>query len=202
MTSLKSDVLVSLKIKGFADPGVLAKQLRLSAPELSMMFEALEADGLIKPVLLGYKLRKGGLIAASDAWAAERSLVDRSEIASIAEAFHALDQDMRSVLSDWKMKKTPDGPARNTHRDAAYDGALLRQMDALCAQVEPLLARLGGRIPRCSNYAPRLSRAIARIKTGDSVYVAGTSIDSLSTIWLELRDDIEFFNTAATVPAL
>jgi uncharacterized protein YhaN len=199
MVSLQDQALVTLSIKGFADVHALASALAISPAEAVMIFETLQNDDLIKPVALGYKLRAAGKERALTAWQSERKDIAASTLEQIYEVFAQADAAMREYLSDWKMKKTEAGPARNIHDDGAYDAEILKEILELCDKISPALEQLARQVPRCRSYCERLAAASAKAGGGMARYVAGAEVDSLGSIWLELETDIGFLTAAQPV---
>jgi pyruvate,orthophosphate dikinase len=44
--------------------------------------------------------------------------------------------------------------------------------------------------PRFGIYRPRLSRALERVRAGDTSFMARPVIDSYHTVWFELHEDL------------
>jgi len=190
MSTLGDDILIWIKLKGFASIEALADQLLVSDLEVAHIFETLILDGQAKAVPLGIKLRAKGSEAAEAAWAKERAFADAEVLDSVARRFTALDEQISEKLSDWKMKKTPTGPVRNTHSDAGYDEALLTDILSLSADARTVLVDLSLEVPRCKTYVDRLLYAEDQVGNGHIRFVASSMVDSVETIWWEIRQDI------------
>jgi len=183
MSALHDEILIWVKLKGFATGDALARQLCLPPEAVDMVFSALVANDHAKQVPLGIKLRPNGSMAAWDAWATERAQSNQKVLARVIKDFAALDKVMHPILSDWKMKKTPEGPVRNLHEDRASDDALVERAMALSAEARLTIDSLAEQVPRCRAYAHRLTHAEQKIACGNLRYVSSSMLDSIETVW-------------------
>ncbi|MEM9879686.1 MAG: hypothetical protein AAF862_10475 [Pseudomonadota bacterium] len=190
MSALHDEILIWVKLKGFATAEALANQLCLPKDRVDMVLAALVESGQAKQVPLGIKLRPNGSEAALHAWDAERARTNQVIMAGVVKDFAALDRVMQPLLSDWKMKKTPDGPVRNLHQDHAYDDALVERALALSADARRMVESLATQVPRCAAYARRLTRAEQKVACGNLRYISSSLLDSIETVWWELRQDM------------
>lgn len=190
MSDLRSDILMATWLKGFAEESVVAAALGANVAEVTMMYEALLAEGLVVQRPAGLKLTKAGAIAAQAAWANERGKADAAALAALQADFKRLDTLYRPILSDWRMVKTDQGPVRNTHHDSVYDEALIDETFAACTPLAPLLRALAALVPRCAMYRRRLDDALSALEQGDTRFMSDTDVDSVHILWSELAADL------------
>lgn len=190
MIDVRSAILISTKLKGFSEPKDVAGNLGVSDAEVGMLYDMLMRDGLVHARPAGLKLTVAGQNAAAQAFASERKGLDRWIFTALCKDFRELYMNYKDIVSDWRMVKTQQGPARNTHRDIAYDDALMDEVFAACSALAPLLDDLGAMIPRCQMYRRRLDAALTALEAGDTRFMADTDVDSIDAIWSELSVDL------------
>ena len=54
----------------------------------------------------------------------------------------------------------------------------------------PIIATVTTLLPRLSAYAKKLDSALAKVKTGDTIWLARPIIDSYHTVWFELHEEL------------
>jgi hypothetical protein len=166
-------LLIHLKLKGFVR-GATAD------------FVALIADGLAEEGKLGVKLTEAGKAAAADAWAGERAQANASAMEAVYHAFDPVNAGFKALVGRWQLR---DGGV-NDHSDAAYDAAVLADLDGVHADILPLIADAAGEVPRLANYADRLTAAKALVSDGQTRWFAAPIIDSYHTLWFELHEEL------------
>ncbi|MEO0412422.1 MAG: hypothetical protein AAF221_11365 [Pseudomonadota bacterium] len=190
MSDLRRTILITTQLKGFAEEPVVATMLGIRLAEVSMMYEVLTGEGFAVQRPAGIKLTKTGIAAAKSAWAAERDIADKEALAALHADFKRLDKIYKPILSDWRMVKTDQGPARNDHHDSVYDEALIDETFAACTPLAPLLRALTALVPRCRTYRNRLDSALNALEQGDTRFMSDTDVDSVHIIWSELAADL------------
>jgi pyruvate,orthophosphate dikinase len=179
-----------LGTKGFATTASLAEAL-LSTPEaVQPLLDQLVVDGLGASVAGAYRLTEAGSERAASFVAADREAWGVAAATAALDAFLALDQRMKTVVTDWQLRPGDGEPQVNDHSDAAYDGEVLDRLAALHADAETWLAPLEPATPRLAGYRERLARAVERATGGDGKYVASPRVDSYHGIWFELHEDL------------
>lgn len=197
MTISPSDILICLKISGFASIDALAEQFAVSPVEVGMVVDTMRTEGQVKMMPAGLKLRERGLADAQHVWEGERARSDAAALDGIGRRFAALDESFTKVISDWRMRKTPSGPVRNDHDDTLYDAALIGQVQQMHLDVLPVAIALGQEVERCATYSLRLEHALSKLEAGDTRFMSDSVVESYTSIWLELREDIRFLAGAA-----
>ncbi len=145
--------------------------------------------------LLGWALRRGELVAITDAGRAAHAERARLAPGSAAEAavrevhqrFGALNAQMLRLCTDWQQRR---GGVANDHSDPDYDTRILDRLAATldCARTE--LDRLSAADPRFAGYARRLDEALRRADRGDRAWVASVACDSVHTVWMLLHEEL------------
>ena len=177
--------LHALRLKGCAEAGTIAAWSgSLSPDDVVGELEAAAGAGLVlrrDGRVAGWSLTPEGrsrhaqlMCEESDAAACD------SEIEAAYEAFLGLNEDLKSVCTDWQL----DG--RGTENEAKVIGRL----HDLDGAVQPICARLAGALDRMANYGPRLANAVARVEAGDHDWFTRPLIDSYHSVWFELHEDL------------
>ncbi|MEM7569740.1 MAG: hypothetical protein AAF337_08090 [Pseudomonadota bacterium] len=190
MTDLRRAVLIATKLKGFVQAADLAGIFALTPSAIEMVLEALESEGMVVSRLAGQKLSAAGAGQAAAIWAEDARFIGIRDLFRIAEDVEQLAPIFKPILSDWRMIKTKDGPTRNTHRDIAYDDALIDELFSACDQLKPILLDLGKVLPRCGFYKGRLENALKALEEADTRFVADDDVDSVAVIWFEVVGDV------------
>ncbi len=116
----------------------------------------------------------------------ERSGVDQKVLAKSYDDFRAVNNAFKALVSDWQIK---DGQP-NSHDDPEYDAAVLNRLDNVHQQVLPIIAAVTTLLPRLSAYAKKLNSALAKVKAGETTWLARPIIDSYHTVWFELHEEL------------
>ena len=118
--------------------------------------------------------------------AEERSGVDQNVLAKSYDDFRVVNNEFKALVSDWQIR---DGQP-NSHDDPEYDAAVLNRLDNVHQQVLPVIATVTTLLPRLSAYATKLNSASAKVKAGDTTWLARPIIDSYHTVWFELHEEL------------
>lgn len=178
-----ADLLIALKLRGFARPDALAAMLgRDVAGELA----ALVAAGLAAEARMGARLTPAGQAEAEAAWQRERAAVDPAAADSLYERFHAVNGPFKALIADWQIRNGEP----NDHADATYDAAIVARLATLDADLAPILAQAARLAPRLAAYPPRFAHALARVQAGEHRFMAAPLLDSYHTIWFELHEEL------------
>ena len=183
-------VLHALRLKGFADTGIVANVAGLAEDEAlrhlekaSAAGQATRRDGRIS----GWALTPDGrhrhaeLIATELAGTGARAAVEDGY-----RRFLDVNTELLTVCTDWQLRDS----ALNDHTDAAYDEAVIGRLRGVDAKVQPVCGDLGGVLERFGDYSTRFSTALERVEAGERDWFAKPMIDSYHTIWFELHEDL------------
>jgi hypothetical protein len=178
-------VLRAVRLKGRVSEADLVATLDEEPADIAATLAQLTAAGLL---VEGRALRISpeGRERLNTLLAEERSGVDQNVLAKSYDDFRAVNNEFKRLLSDWQIK---DGQP-NSHDDPEYDAAVLNHLDNVHQQVLPVIATVTTLLPRLSRYAEKLDSAFAKIKAGETVWLARPIIDSYHTVWFELHEEL------------
>jgi hypothetical protein len=178
-------VLQAVRLKGRVSEADLLATLDEDPADVAATLAQLTAAGLL---VEGKTLRISpeGRERLNTTLAQERSGIDRNVLAKSYDDFRAVNHEFKALVSDWQIK---DGQP-NSHDDPEYDAAVLNRLDNVHQQVLPIIAAVTTLLPRLSPYAKKLDSALAKIKAGDTTWLARPIIDSYHTVWFELHEEL------------
>jgi pyruvate,orthophosphate dikinase len=181
--------LRAIGIKGFAQPQGVSDVVLAKAEDVQPILDALIADGLVAPSAGALRLTESGSTRAAELLAEEQAAWSLDAAAAALDAFIALDQRMKDIVTAWQMRDAETGVV-NDHTDAHYDRAVLERLTALHQAAVAWLTPLETGCPRLGGYRIRLSRAAETAQAGDGRYLASPRVDSYHGIWFELHEDL------------
>jgi hypothetical protein len=183
-------VLHGLRLKGFAEPDVVAAAVGLDEATVESHLAGLADDELAARrtgSISGWTLTRAGRQVQQEL--AAKDLADSGTTAAVRghyERFLEHNGELLAVCTDWQVR----GDVINDHTDAGYDQAVLDRLDGVHEAVVPVVADLGDTLVRYRPFAPRLGGAIDRVRSGEHDYVTKPVIDSYHTVWFELHEDL------------
>jgi len=180
----------ALAIRGHVMPEQLAPMLDLGPAEAAERLERAVADGLARTNAGMSSLTDAGKALATQLLAADRATWAPQAAQAALDRFIDLDGRMKTIVTAWQMREVDGQPVLNDHADAAYDAAVLADLDALHADASAWLVPLAGDLPRLADYARRLDAAAAAVAAGDPRFIASPRVDSYHGIWFELHEDL------------
>ena len=181
--------LRAIGIKGFAQPQGVADVVLARPEDVRPVLDALVADGLVAPSAGALRLTESGSSRAAELLAEEQAAWGLGNAEAALDAFLALDQRTKDIVTAWQMRDAAAGVV-NDHTDADYDRAVLDRLAALHADAVAWLAPLEIGCPRLAGYRVRLGRTAEAAQAGDGRYVASPGVDSYHGIWFELHEDL------------
>ncbi len=176
-----------LAIKGYCDAAGMAHALGCSVEEAAALLDWLVADGLAERAAGSFRLTADGKAVGAERIADDRTAWGAEAAGAALEAFVALDQRMKQIVTSWQMKSEGE---LNDHADAAYDAAVLAGLAELHVDVDAWLGPLVAGLPRLARYGERLAAAAAAAAAGDGKFIASPRVDSYHGIWFELHEDL------------
>jgi pyruvate, orthophosphate dikinase len=181
------DALRVLLIKGYAQPDQLAHALGVPPADGQLLLDGLVADGMAEGGAGSFRLTASGRDRASALIDADRLAWGADGATAALDAFLALDQRMKAVVTDWQTR----GPETlNDHSDAGYDASVLGRLADLHRDVETWLEPLAAALPRLARYGERLGGAAHAAAAGNGKFVASPRVDSYHGAWFELHEDL------------
>lgn len=178
-------VLQAVRLKGRVSEADLSATLGEDPADVTATLAQLTAAGLL---VEGKTLRISpeGRERLNALLAQERSGIDQNALAKSYDDFRAVNTEFKVLVSDWQLK---DGQP-NAHDDPDYDAAVLGRLDGVHQHVQPIVAVVTTLLPRLSSYAKKLDSALAKVKAGDTIWLARPIIDSYHTVWFELHEEL------------
>jgi hypothetical protein len=183
-------VLHALRLKGFADTGVVASLSRMAPDEATRHLEKAAAAGHVTRRdgrISGWALTPDGRSRHHELIAAELDGTGaRAAIEDGYRRFLEVNNELLTVCTDWQLREN----VLNDHRDAAYDEGVIARLRSIDTRVQPVCRDLGGALERFDDYGPRFTTAIERVEAGERDWFAKPMIDSYHTVWFELHEDL------------
>jgi pyruvate,orthophosphate dikinase len=183
-------VIRTLFIKGFGTVPLLAPALLTTEDQLPPVLTAVQAEGLIEPKGVMYRLTDAGKSHGEALLAADRTTWGAAAATAALDGFLALDHRMKEVVTSWQMRIVADAQVINDHTDTAYDAGVLAAFAALHTDAAAWLAPCVIGLPRLGDYAARLEIAAGKVAGGDHTFIASPRVDSYHSIWFELHEDL------------
>lgn len=186
-------VLHGLRLKGFAEAGVIANHLGLSTDEVTEQLESAAGGGFARyrdGRRSGWSLTPDGRAENERLLAAELDAASaREAVREAYERFLGLNGQMLAVCTRWQVKDQK-AQLMNDHRDPAYDRVVIDQLADIDSRVQPICAELGKRFERFGHYGPRFGFALEKLRGGDNDWFTKPVIESYHTVWFELHEDL------------
>jgi hypothetical protein len=178
-------VLQAVRLKGRVSEADLAATVDENPADVAATLAQLTAAGLL---VQGKTLRISpeGRERLNSLLAEERSGVDQNVLAKSYDDFRAVNNAFKALVSDWQIK---DGQP-NSHDDPEYDAAVLNRLDNVHQQVLPVITTVTTLLPRLGSYTKKLNSALAKVKAGETTWLARPIIDSYHTVWFELHEEL------------
>ena len=195
-TALNRDAVVHVMlIKGFITPSDLAPILFTSPEAVSTELDSLVVEGLAELVggsaLAGmFQLSADGKAMGAESIAADGEAWGADNATKALDDLLPFDHRMKAIMTDWQMREVDGQQVLNDHTDEAHDAKVLVEFDSLHADSTAWLRGLSDGLARLESYVDRLDRAAAKVKGGDTNYLASPRIDSFHNVWFELHEDL------------
>ena len=187
-------VLHGLRLKGFAEAGVVAEVVAVPDTEAKAILDSLVADGLASyrdGRLSGFTLTPLGRDEHLRRLAEELAAHDvREAIHAAYRGFLQHNADLLSVCTRWQLRDVDGQSLINDHQDRAYDEEVVAELTGIHDRIVPVCADLAGALDRYSLYGPRLGGALERLQAGDVDWFTKPMIPSYHTVWFELHEDL------------
>lgn len=187
-------ILHTLRLKGFVDAEVVANVARLAESSASEILVLLAAQGFVAyrdGRIRGWSLTAAGRSEGERQLAAE---LDRAGCRPVVRAaygqFVALNQKLLVACTRWQLRSIDDLTLVNDHTDAAYDAAVIGELDAIDDAVQPICQQLASVMDRFNHYNGRFVAARVRVHAGDHDWFAMPVIDSYHSVWFELHENL------------
>jgi hypothetical protein len=193
-SELTVTVLHGLRLKGFAEAGVVAELLGAPESSVAERLEAAAAEGHAlhrNGRLSGWTLTPAGRAENERLLAAELDQLGLRDLVDDAyRRFLALNGEMLAACTRWQVKEVDGEQIINDHSDPAYDAEVIEGLGRLDDRVQPICAELGEHLERFTRYAPRFTSALEKVRGGEREWFTKPIIESYHTVWFELHEDL------------
>jgi hypothetical protein len=178
-------VLQVIRLKGRIAPDEVADTAREDPSAVTGAITSAIAAGL---VLEGKTIRltPEGRARLAELLAAERNGANRAAITTAYERFRNVNADFKMLVSDWQLRNGEPNP----HDDSGYDAAVLGRLADVHTRALPIIADVAREIPRLAIYSVKLSDALAKVESGETMWLTRPLIDSYHTVWFELHEEL------------
>jgi pyruvate, orthophosphate dikinase len=180
------ELILLIALKGFCTRNAALEICGLDSAALAARLLALEPDiDAASPRFL--KVTDKGKERAAAITAAHRNALTHETAKATLTSFHLLNDQFKTLVTDWQMRPSDGEPVFNDHSDAAYDTAILQQADVLHDRTRLWIdsVKPAGPLPF---FQARFDHAILRLRAGETAYLASPKIDSYHNVWFELHE--------------
>lgn len=189
-------VLHSVRIQGMADDDAVALRFGLDEADTREILLDDEAYGWVRQAAFGgtagWSMTDRG--RAEDDRRLAEELADAGARSVVEQAhgdFGPLNARLLQACTDWQLRpEDGDRLAPNTHTDKEWDASVLAELEALDAELAPLVTELSSALARFEGYDARFAVALGKARVGLGEWVAGTGMGSCHTVWMELHEDL------------
>jgi len=109
---------------------------------------------------------------------------------SAYDDFEKVNEQLKSLVTDWQTLTVAGQKVPNDHSDKAYDDRIVDLLGDLHERAEPILDRFAAGLPRLAVYKTLLTEALEKAEDGDIVWVSDARCMSYHTVWFELHEDL------------
>jgi pyruvate,orthophosphate dikinase len=184
-------VLHGLAIKKLASAEDVAAAVALDPEVVRTVLEANNASGRVTEIDGRYALLPATRIMLKGEYSRHYASLRRSEdFVTAYDQFERINEDLKTLITQWQVREVAGAQLPNDHSDAAYDERIVDRLGALHERFEPILGRMARDLPRLASYLPRLNHALERVELGEGAWVSDVKIDSYHTVWFELHEDL------------
>ncbi|MDT0442533.1 hypothetical protein [Streptomyces johnsoniae] len=182
------DVLHALVVKGMAQSAPLAEITGRGTDEVLRELEALRTEGLATHMERRglWRVTPKGRARHGELMDEDVPAHDRDLLRPGYEHFVPLNGRFKDTCTRWQVR---DG-VPNDHTDAAYDEALLKELEAQHEEAVAIIDRLAEVRSRFQRYGDALADALARLRNGEQKAFTGVMCDSYHDVWMELHRDL------------
>jgi hypothetical protein len=187
-------VMHGLRLKGFAEPPVVAEAVGVPEEQTRSLLDALVDAGAAAyrdGRLSGYLLTPVGRAEHARLLSQELDVHGVREAVRAAYArFLGLNTGLLEVCTAWQLREVDGEPTVNDHSDPAYDDEVIERLHELHGRVHPICDELAMSLARYGVYGPRLASAVDKVRSGDIEWFTKPVIASYHTVWFELHEDL------------
>ena len=124
-------------------------------------------------------------------WYEETAARIKDDIEPQMEAFHAVNDTFKGIVTDWQMRDVDGVQMINDHSDPDYDATVMKRIETdVHTAITPIIAEVAKSEERLLRYQTRLETALRKIGEGDTEMIAHPMKDSYHTVWFELHEEL------------
>ncbi|NKY49163.1 hypothetical protein [Nocardia vermiculata] len=185
--SYELQILQATRFKVRPTEADLTTAAGLAEADLLAVVEPLLAAGMLRRMGPRIAITAEGRARLETLLVTERVGVDQALLGPRYLRFRAVNADIKQLITDWQLI---GGTRPNDHTDAEYDERIVARLGELHEGFAPLLAEIIELVPRFAQYPHRFAAALARVRSGDTAWLARPLVDSYHTIWFELHEEL------------
>ena len=186
--------LHGLRLKGIAEPDLVAATVGASVEPIRAELDALAGAGLVTyryGRMSGYLLTPEGRTAGAQLLADElASTATKPAIEAAYAQFLGINGELLEVCTAWQLRSVGGSTEVNDHGDASYDAGVTARLERLHAAAGPVLERLADALARFDGHRRRLDTAVERVLAGEHDYFTKPMFPSYHSCWFELHEDL------------
>ncbi len=184
-------VMHGIAIKKHAAPAAIAALAGVSVETAGATLAAAEASGRVVAADGKYLLSPAGqMILLGEYSRFYDELRQDQDFVAAYERFEIINNDLKSLITDWQTMDIGGQKVPNDHSNADYDDRIIGRLGDLHERFEPVLGVMVAREPRLQWYAERLTEALEKAEDGDVAWVSDATIESYHTVWFEMHEDL------------
>jgi len=115
---------------------------------------------------------------------------EKEDFLRAIDEFEKLNNELKSLITSWQIKKIGGEEVPNDHSDREYDSKIIARLGDLHEKFENIIDKLSSDIGRLNIYKKKLLKALEKAEDGDIQWVSDAKIESYHTIWFELHEDL------------
>lgn len=184
-------VMHGIAIKKHAAPAAIAALAGVSVETASATLAAAEASGRVVSADGKYLLSPAGQMILLGEYSRFYDELRRDgSFVDAYERFEIINNDLKSLITDWQTLDIGGQKVSNDHSNADYDDRIIGRLGDLHERFEPVLGAMVAREPRLQWYADKLTEALEKAEDGDVAWVSDATIESYHTVWFEMHEDL------------
>jgi hypothetical protein len=183
-----------LRLKGLAEPSGVTEVTAIPEADVKSILDQLVVEDLASyrdGRLSGFALTPTGRGLHATLLTTELDGFEaRVEVQSAYDRFLGLNIDLLTICTDWQLRPVEGQSTVNDHLDAAYDRAVIDQLEDLHGRALPICDDLTAALGRFARYGQRLAHAVERVRAGDKDWFTRPTVASYHSVWFELHEDL------------
>lgn len=184
-------ILHGLAIKKHATADEVAAAVDVDPEEAREVLAVNAKAGRVAEISGKYTLLPATRIILKGDYSRHYGILRRSTVfAGAYDRFERINEDLKTLITQWQVREVAGAAIANDHSDEAYDARIVDRLGALHERFEPTMQAMVSELPRLGVYPPKFDHALERAELGDTAWVSDVKIDSYHTVWFELHEDL------------